>query len=115
MSTQLVVQVTDTAFPKTMVIPLIKRVTIGRSDVDDESSKPDVDLITCNAIRNGISRIHAAIDIQTGNNYILYDLGSRNGTFINDIQLEPHHPHPIQNGDKIRLGRLNMTIFFDVT
>jgi len=113
MSTRLVIQVTDTAFPKVMEIPLRKRVIIGRSDVDDTDSKPDIDLINCNAINNGISRRHAAIDIHTDNTYVLYDLDSRNGTFLNETRLEPHHPYPIQSGQRIRLGRLKMTVFFE--
>lgn len=113
MPTRLVVQVTDTAFPKIMEIPLIKRVVLGRSDVDDTHSRPDIDLINCNAINNGISRRHAAIEVNSDNTYILHDLGSRNGTFINDVQIESNQSHPIQDGDKIRLGRLKMTIFFE--
>lgn len=112
MVTRLVVQITDTAFPKIMEIPLNKRITLGRSDVDDSSSIPDVDFINCNAIRNGISRRHAAIDIQP-DGYVLYDLGSSNGTFINDMQLTPHESYAIQSGDKLSLGRLKMTVFFE--
>ena len=113
MSTRLVVQVTDTAFPRIMEIPLSKRVIFGRSDVDETDFHPDIDLINCNAINNGISRRHAAIDIHTDHSYVLYDLDSRNGTFINGMALEPHHPYPIQSGERIRLGRLKMTIFFE--
>ena len=113
MTTRIVVQITDTAFPKTIVAPLGKMLVLGRSDVDDTSSKPDVDLINCNAIRNGISRNHAAIDGIPGEGYVIYDLGSRNGTFLNDEQLEPHQPRLLHDGDKVKLGRLSMTIFFE--
>ena len=36
--------------------------------------------------------------------YSLIDLGSTNGTFVNEQPLAPHAPHPLQDGDKIRIG-----------
>jgi pSer/pThr/pTyr-binding forkhead associated (FHA) protein len=113
MFTRLIVQVTDTAFPKMMVIPVADRITLGRSDVDDPSVSPDIDFVACNAISNGISRYHAAIDPQPNGEFMLYDLGSRNGTSLNDIDLKSHEPYPIRDGDKIELGRLKMIIHFE--
>lgn len=92
MPTHLTVQITDTAFPKTFIIPVTKRVTFGRSDIDYPSFKPDIDLVGCNAIRNGISRQHAALDVQSNGDCVLIDLGSSNGTAVNGIALEPHTP-----------------------
>lgn len=113
MSKQLIVKITDTAFPKTMVIPISDRITFGRSDLDDPHSHPDIDLVACNAISNGISRNHAALERQPDGEFMLYDLNSRNGTFIGDMQLDPHLPYPVTHGDNIRLGKLAMTLLFE--
>lgn len=113
MFTRLIVQVTDTAFPKTMVVPITERIILGRSDVDDPSVSPDADFIACNAISNGISRSHATITPQPNGEFMLIDLGSLNGTSLNGIGLEPHQSYAVSDGDKIHLGRLKMTIYFE--
>lgn len=113
MLTRLTVQVIDTAFPKTFAVPLTKQVILGRSDVDYPQMRPDVDFISCNAIRNGISRQHAALSLSESNRPIIYDLGSRNGTVVNGEALSPHQPYPLKDGDKITLGKLRVTVFFD--
>ncbi len=113
MLTRLTVQVIDTAFPKTFAVPLTKQIVFGRSDIDHPTMMPDVDLISCNAIRNGISRQHAALDLKEGGIPVIFDLGSSNGTSVNGQELSPHQPHPVKDGDKIRLGKLQVTLFFD--
>ena len=50
-----------------------------------------------------VSERHAEITYATGR-YLLRDLGSRNGTFLNDNRLDPFSVHVINPGDKIRIG-----------
>ncbi|HEY6284994.1 MAG TPA: FAD-dependent oxidoreductase [Ktedonobacteraceae bacterium] len=50
-----------------------------------------------------VSRRHAMITYANGC-YQLRDLGSRNGTFLNDNHLEPYSVHIINPGDQIRIG-----------
>lgn len=50
-----------------------------------------------------VSRRHAMITFTNGC-YLLRDLGSRNGTFLNDRRLEPYSVHILQPYDKIRIG-----------
>jgi hypothetical protein len=50
-----------------------------------------------------VSRRHAMITYANGC-YLLRDLGSRNGTFLNDNRLEPYSVHIINPGDQIRIG-----------
>jgi indolepyruvate decarboxylase len=52
----------------------------------------------------GVSRRHASFRRQ-GNQVLVSDLNSSNGTFINDILLKPDRPMPLSNGDEIGLGR----------
>jgi hypothetical protein len=43
--------------------------------------------------------------------YSLTDLGSTNGTFVNEQQLAPHLPRLLQGGDRIRIG--DMTFLYE--
>ena len=46
---------------------------------------------------------HAEIRL-VNNGYILVDLGSTNGTFVNEQQLRPNEPRQLNTGDTIRIG-----------
>jgi pSer/pThr/pTyr-binding forkhead associated (FHA) protein len=83
-------------------------VIIGRSDAQT-GFKPDVDLMRYNARKHGVSREHACIYLR-GQCLYLMDMGSNNGTFINGQQLMPHHAQPLQEGDVIRLGLLEICV-----
>ena len=50
-----------------------------------------------------ISRIHAELQYTT-HNFLLKDLGSSNGTFVNGGQLQPQTATEIKIGDMISLG-----------
>ncbi len=52
-----------------------------------------------------ISRHHAAITCTNGA-YFLRDMGSRNGTFINEIRLAPDRDYLLKSRDYIRIGNL---------
>ncbi|URR36193.1 ATP-binding cassette domain-containing protein [Thermosynechococcus sp. HN-54] len=49
-----------------------------------------------------VSLHHASIDRTSGGLYVLRDLGSSNGTYVNDKLLTA--PHTLRNGDLIRIG-----------
>jgi serine/threonine-protein kinase len=68
---------------------------------------PEVDLSRFDP-QTKISRRHARI-YREGNNFILEDLGSSNGTLVfessgNGVKLLPHTPHVLSSGDRIRMG-----------
>jgi hypothetical protein len=48
-----------------------------------------------------VSRHHARIRLE-GERYVLEDLGSKNGTFVNGQEL--HDPHPLKDGDEIQIA-----------
>ena len=52
---------------------------------------------------NHISRQHAEI-IRRDGAYYLADVGSRNGTFLNESRVNAGY-HPLHDGDRVRLGR----------
>lgn len=57
-----------------------------------------------------VSRLHAEIQVKQ-NTYYLVDLGSSNGTYLNNIKLEPTKCYPLKLGDKIDLGHGSRVTF----
>ena len=53
-------------------------------------------------IENGVSRFHCNL-VQYDDGYVIEDLGSTNGTYLNDVKVI--QPQPIAEGDIIRLGK----------
>lgn len=80
-----------------------KEFTLGRVD---GAARPDIDLSPFNGLKQGVSRLHASIQIDQESNVTLIDLGSTNGSWVNGIKVEPHIPVIINNGDIIALGKL---------
>jgi hypothetical protein len=86
-----------------------QRVTLGRHV---EGGTPvSIDLTDYGAALLGVSRQHAAILISQ-EMYLLQDLGSTNGTWLNEVRLPPHIPRTLKNGDMIRLGQLRIYVVF---
>ena len=77
----------------------IQKFIIGRGE--QAHLRPSSDLI---------SRQHCAISIDNGR-VIVEDLGSRNGTFVNETQLTG--PHVAKIGDVVKVGRLQFEILID--
>lgn len=67
--------------------------TLGRSDEADIALRGD----------RGVSKLHARIGTEASG-YVIADLGSRNGTYVNDHPVG-EEPAPLLPGDRIRLGR----------
>ena len=70
------------------------KVTVGRTDenriqIDDAS----------------ISSHHAEL-VQDGGSYVLKDLGSTNGTYLNGEAVAAGEEHPLSGGDRIRFGNV---------
>jgi adenylate cyclase len=71
-------------------VPLTKdTISIGRTPENDIELKDSL-----------ISRKHTSI-VKKGEKYVVYDLGSSNGTFVNRERIEMK---PLDNGDIIRVG-----------
>ena len=51
----------------------------------------------------GVSRRHARITV-SGSRFVLDDLGSKNGTYLNDVRIRG--PVELDDGDRVRLGGL---------
>ena len=88
------------------LLPELSIIRIGRVN---EEFLPEINLSKI-ANADVVSRIHAAIKVE-GNTYYLEDLNSANGTFLNNIALEPHKNYPLRLGDRIDLCRENKVTF----
>ncbi|BCL35670.1 adenylate/guanylate cyclase domain-containing protein [Nostoc sp. MS1] len=58
----------------------------------------------------GISRKHAQLVKQADGKWVIEDLGSKNGTQVNQNIVS--HPQPLQHGDVIWLGNVNLVVLF---
>ena len=80
-----------------------KDANIGRWDADG-GIFPDVDLDSDDPEAK-VSRRHARISLNDGQ-YLIEDLGSTNGTFVNrGRRLAPGNRYPIKDGDEIIVGK----------
>lgn len=84
-------------------------MTLGRLDVN--GPKPDIDFSQYDAANLGVSRMHAALRLMA-DTLVLVDLGSTNGTYLNEEFLTPNMPQIVHDGDTIRLGSLVLHIYF---
>ncbi len=57
-----------------------------------------------------VSRIHADIRVE-GDAHYIEDVGSSNGTYINNSPLSPGNRHRLRPGDRISLGKGDMVTF----
>lgn len=58
-----------------------------------------------------VSRRHAMIE-KDGDRFIIADLGSRNGTFVNDVPIKKRE---LQHGDRVRIGESQFFFLFEDT
>ncbi|MDH6058903.1 FHA domain-containing protein [Chrysosporum bergii ANA360D] len=70
---------------------------------------PDVDV---SGFSNSeiVSRIHADIRVE-GDSYFIEDVGSSNGTYINNSPLSPGNRHRLRAGDRVSLGKGDLVTF----
>ncbi len=58
----------------------------------------------------GVSRTHARLDMGE-RGIVVTDLNSKNGTWLNGIEIERA---PVENGDQLHIGALEITIFAQI-
>lgn len=83
-------------------------IVIGRAFEDSDTN---LDLKEDNGIELGVSRTHAVLQ-WSNQGIVIMDLGSTNGTFLNNHHLPANKPYPLQSGDELRFGELLVHIFF---
>ncbi len=75
------------------------------------SSEMLLDLAPFGGYSLGLSRRHVAIR-RTGDGYEVLDLGSVNGTWLNEERLIPHKSYPLPSGSHLRLGRMRVRVLY---
>lgn len=98
----------DVAFPafcperRFALVP--PQVLIGRLS-RSRGIEPDIDL-TGPPADSAVSHSHAILVGQPGGGWAVVDLGSANGTYLNDsaTAIEPNVPVPVADGDRLHVG-----------
>ncbi len=92
------------------ILPLEGRTefTLGRS-AEGQPILPDIDLAPYHAYENGVSRLHASLSLSQGQVSVT-DLGSANGTRLNNQKIPPHKPYQLKHGDTVALGKLRIQL-----
>ncbi len=91
-------------------IPLL----LGRIVQTEKLDAPDhqvFDLSEFQAHHHGVSRRHCLLT-RRGEHLLATDLGSTNGTYLNDKRLHPNEPQQVAHSDQLTLGTLHLIIYF---
>jgi serine/threonine protein kinase len=94
---------------ETLQIPERDSLIIGRTH---RQTMADIDLGPHGAAEAGVSRVHARLT-HHGDGWHIDDLDSLNGTYVNDVKINPGQPVLLKDGDLIRCSHL--TFLFLVT
>ena len=88
------------------------RLEIGRRDGSKQEFPLNGDVVRIGRAgdnnlvlsESNVSRYHAQLAPQGMSGYLLTDLGSSTGTFVNNARLAPSQPRQLKDGDTIRIG-----------
>ena len=83
---------------------------IGRYDQQSDNFV-QVDLNPFDARKHGISRLHARL-MHIGEQWMIEDLQSSNGTRLNGRKLHPGQRYVVRNGDHIQFGGLAVQVYY---
>ena len=92
-----------------LLLPRREEVLLGRAD-PHVAPPPDVDLGPYGGGQAGVSRHHARL-LRRPEGWLLEDLHSTNGTFLDDVPVPPGQPVRVRSGDLIRCGRLALVFY----
>lgn len=85
---------------------------IGRkAGTTSDVSEVFFDLAPWGGYHLGLSRRHVVIR-RTEAGYEVLDLGSVNGTWLNDERLVPHKTYPLASGSHLRLGSMRLFVLY---
>jgi pSer/pThr/pTyr-binding forkhead associated (FHA) protein len=96
-----------------LILPQKDEVLIGRADPRGKVA-PDIDLSRHGGGTAGVSRQHARL-LRRDDNWMIEDLDSTNGTFVNEERVSPTQPTWLNSGDEVRCGHLLLTFHVDET
>jgi len=91
-----------------LIVNLTNQLLLGRASLSDNQSL--IDLSPFGARDKGVSRQHCKIKRGTLG-VTVQDLGSSNGTWLDDVRLDPYRATLVASGAVLRLGSLELEIF----
>lgn len=95
----------------TIFITLHDDLILGRNA--ENAPSRFVDLSKFGALSAGVSRRHLYLVRHHNGQVLVGDLGSSNGTYLNEDRLLPEQLYPLDNGDVLRLGTLIIHVLFE--
>lgn len=98
-----------TQYPS-LLLDLRTRTILGRGQNPEEFV---LDLSVFDAFALGVSRRHALLYMKN-NQIFIEDLGSVEGTWLNDQWLIPFKSYPVTRTSVLRLGRLTVKLYNEV-
>lgn len=92
-----------------LIVVVVRQAILGRVAPHDAYIR--VDLSHYDGLDKGVSRQHATLK-RINNKLLIEDLGSSNGTWLDGELLQPYQPTAITSGARLRLGQLELEIYF---
>lgn len=99
--------------PHTIQTRVRESMIFGRRSDTTGTPAPEIDLTMYNAFTQGVSRAHAMLLVRD-QKLMLKDLGSTNGTRLNNAICEAGKEYRLRHGDELMLGRLRLQVSFAV-
>ncbi len=104
-----VIELQAAQMPTPLKLVMDQRLVVGRRDTAGSAAPPDIDLGPYGADEMGVSRHHLALEV-VADRLLVTDLGSGNGTLLNNKRLTADSSHPVSHGDTLTLGRLALQV-----
>ena len=95
----------------TVVMKFHRDLILGRNGKNKACNF--VDLSRFDALGAGVSRQHVYISRNTEGQILVGDMGSSNGTYLNEDRLLTDKLYPMDSGDVLRLGTMIIHIQFE--
>jgi pSer/pThr/pTyr-binding forkhead associated (FHA) protein len=95
---------------KQVAVATDEEFILGR--IAEGDAEPMVDLTYPDGFAMGVSRRHAKVR-STANGYMITDLNSSNGTWLDGKILPPSQPVELPNGCNVQLGRLKLVAIYN--
>lgn len=100
---------------KVALTDLGRDLLLGRAAVtlgDETTPVQRIDLMSFGGYRMGISRVHCMFRLTANRRIQVVDVGSSNGTYINQARLDSFKPVYIRDGDEVQVGLFKMRVYF---